>query len=194
MRTLRLVTVSLVFAALFAVSAMAQTASAAKIALINTDAFYDKDNGITKIISGYTKLNAEMKPMVDQYNAKVNEYTTLRKSYDTLSDNAKKNIPVKQEDLQSKGEQLQNLEKEIKRMQEDMKAMQDKREFEIMEPITKEIGTALQTFAKQKGYALVLDIGRMYNAQMVLYIDETTDITKEFITFYNAKPGGTATK
>lgn len=193
MKTLRLIAVGMVFAALFAVSAVAQT-TPAKIALINTDAFYNTEGGITKIINGYKRLETEMKPMLDQYNTKVNEFNTLKKSYDTLVENAQKNIPVKAEDLQDKQDKLQILQTEIKRMQEDIKNKRDKREFDIMQPITQEIGTSIETFAKQKGYTLVLDIGRMANAQMVLYIDESTDITKEFITFYNARPGGTATK
>jgi Skp family chaperone for outer membrane proteins len=194
MKTLRLIAVSMVFAALFAVSAMAQTSPSAKIALISTDQFYNPQGGITKIISAYKRLNDEMKPMADQINAKISQFDTLKKSYDTLVENAQKNIPVKAEDVQSKRDQLQTLQTEIKRMQEDLKAKSEKREVEIMEPISKEIGDSLQAYAKQKGYTLVLDIGRMYNAQMVLYIDETTNITKEFITFYNAKPAGTATK
>lgn len=184
----------MVFAAFFAVSAMAQTSPAAKIALISTDQFYNPQGGITKIINAYKRLNDEMKPMADQINAKINQFETLKQSHDTLVANAQKNIPVKAEDVQSKRDQLLTLQTEIKRMQEDLKAKSEKREVEIMEPISKEITDSLRAYAKQKGYTLVLDIGRMYSAQMVLYIDETTNITSEFITFYNGKPAGTATK
>ena len=38
-----------------------------------------------------------------------------------------------------------------------------------------------------------MDIGPMVNAQMLLFADPTSDITKDFITFFN-KPAGTATK
>lgn len=194
MKTIRLVSISMVIAAFFAVSALAQTSPTAKIALVNTDDFYSREGGITKILNGYKTLETEMKPMVDAYNTKVVEYNNSKKSYDTLVENAKKNIPVKAEDVQSKQEQIVNLEKEIKRMQEDLKAKSDKREAAIMGPITQEIGNSLQAYSKQKGYTLVLDVGQMVKAQMVLYIDESTDITKEFITFYNTKPAGTATK
>lgn len=194
MKTLRLIVVSMILAAFLTVSAVAQTTSNAKIALIDTQAFYNTKGGITKIINGYKRLNTELKPEVTKLQAKANQFNTLKKSYDTLVSNAQKNIPVKQTDLQAKRDQLTTLQTDIKRMQEDLKKKQEKREAEIMGPIIKEIGTSIQAFAKQKGYTLVLDVGRMYSAQMLLFIDEKTDITKEFITFYNAKPAGTASK
>ena len=49
MKTVRLIAVSVFFAAIFAVSALAQTTAASgKIGLINTEAFYDSKAGITK--------------------------------------------------------------------------------------------------------------------------------------------------
>jgi Skp family chaperone for outer membrane proteins len=195
MKTLRLIVVSMVCAAFLSVSAMAQASPAAKIALIDTQAFYDTTGGITKILNGYKRLQAELKPEADKYQGKITQFNTLKKSYDTLVAQAQEGkVPVKPEDVQSKQDQLTDLQTDIKRMQEDLKVKQDKREAEILGPIVKEVGNSIQDFAKQKGYTLVLDVGRMYNAQMLLFIDDKTDITKEFITFYNAKPAGTATK
>lgn len=194
MKTLRLIVVSLILAVFLTVSAVAQTATNAKIALIDTQAFYNTKGGITKIINGYKRLNTELKPEVTKYQAKVTQFNTLKKTYDKLMENKGKGIPVKDSDLLTKRDQLTNLQTEIKRMQEDLKKKQDKREAEIMGPIVRQIGNSIQAYAKQKGYTVVFDIGRMSSAQMVLYIEPTSDITKEFITFYNAKPAGTATK
>ncbi len=194
MKTLRLVIVSMICAAFLAIAATAQTTANAKIALINTNAFYNVEGGITKIANGYKKLNAEMKPMLDQYNTKATQYNNLKKAYDELVQRAGTGVPVDEKDAQTKGEQLLTLKTEITRMQEDIKNQKEKREAEIMEPINKEIGQSLETYSKQKGYTLVMDIGPMVNAQMLLYLEPTIDITKDFITFYNAKPAGTATK
>ncbi len=193
MKSIRLVVVSMVFAAVFAISAMAQTTQNAKIALINTQAFYT-EGGITKVLNGLKRLETEMKPMIDQRNAKFNEYSNLRKSLSTLAENRNKNIPVKDEDIQAKGEQLQNLEKEIKRMDEDIKAKEEKRRFEILQPINDDISNSIGDFAKQKGYTMVMEIAILANAGAVLWADSATNITKDFIAFYNAKPAGTATK
>ncbi len=194
MKTLRLIVVSMVFAGLFAVSAMAQT-SAAKIALIDTQAFYLEKGGITKILNGYKRLNTEMQPEATKFQTKVDQFNTLKKSYDALVDQATEGkVPVKAEDVQTKREQLADLQTDIKRMQEDLKNKQEKREGEILGPIIREVGKSITDFSKQKGYTVVFDIGRLSREQMVLYVDETSDITDEFIKFYNASLGGTATK
>jgi len=52
----------------------------------------------------------------------------------------------------------------------------------------------LNEFAKQKGYALILNLASQASAEMILALDETkVDVTKEFITFFNSRPAGTAT-
>ncbi len=194
MRTLRFIVVASVFVVFMGVSALAQTPSTAKVALIDTQAFYDPKGGINKIIAGYKRLNVEMKPQLTQYQNKVNQFNTQKKSYDVLVANKGKGIPVKDSDIIAKRDQLTVLQKDIKRMQEDLKAKQSKREGEILGPIIKRIGKSIEVYAKQKGYTLVLDVGRLYNAQMLLFLDEKTNITKDFITFYNTRPAGTASK
>lgn len=193
MKTLRLIVVSMVFAAFLGISAMAQSAPA-KIALIDTASFYDTKTGITKILDGYKRLNAEMQPEVTKLEAKVAEFNTLKKSYDTLVDNANKNIPVKAEDVQSKQEKLTELQTDIKRMQEDLKKKSEKREGEILGPIVTEVGKSIGDYSKQKGYTVVFDIGRLSREQMLLYVEPTSDITDDFIKYYNTKPAGTATR
>ncbi|MBX7170811.1 MAG: hypothetical protein K1X72_07625, partial [Pyrinomonadaceae bacterium] len=56
-----------------------------------------------------------------------------------------------------------------------------------------DIYKAVQEFSKQKGYMMILDIGKMADADIVMALDEKADVTKDFITFYNARPATTAT-
>jgi hypothetical protein len=57
-----------------------------------------------------------------------------------------------------------------------------------------DIGKAINDYATQKGYALMLDLAKMADAGMVLSMDASKiDVTKDFIAFYNARPAGTAT-
>lgn len=56
-----------------------------------------------------------------------------------------------------------------------------------------DIYKAIQEFAKQKGYMMILDVSKMAEANIVMALDEKALITKEFITFYNARPATTAT-
>ncbi len=194
MKTLRLMVVSILFAAIFAISAFAQASAKSNIVLVNTQAFVDQKAGITKILNGYKRLETELKPEYDKYEAKANQFTTLKKSYDTLVSQATEGkVPVKTDDIQTKRDQLQNLQTELKRMEEDIKIKEGKRQEEILGPILSEVESSMQAFAKQKGYSLVMDVGRLAGAQMILYMDDSVDITKEFIAYYNAaKPAGTA--
>ncbi len=61
-----------------------------------------------------------------------------------------------------------------------------------MGPVRQDIGNALQEFAKKNGYMMILDASKLDGAGLLLAFDEKYDITKDFITFYNARPATTA--
>ena len=79
MRTFRLTAVSLFIAAVFAVSAFAQTAPAGKVGLVNTLAFDDAKGGITKYVSVLNSLETEFKPKNDELTALGTKYQALQK-------------------------------------------------------------------------------------------------------------------
>ncbi len=58
----------------------------------------------------------------------------------------------------------------------------------ILPPVAEAISKAIQDFAKQKGYALIFDIARDQNGLLIAIGDEKLDVTKEFITYFNALP------
>ena len=78
-------------------------------------------------------------------------------------------------------------------MAEDAKSRYEKRQQVVMGPVMGDIYKAMQEFAKQKGYALLLDVSKLADAQLVMAVDEKALITKDFIAFYNARPATTAT-
>lgn len=203
MRTVRLTALGFIFAALFAVSAFAQTpagAAPAKVMFINTLAF-DSKEGIVKYSNAATALENEFKPVETEINTLRARYTTLATEIKGIEDklNAPASaVPINKEDLRkqyiAKGEEAQNLEITIKRKAEDGKAKYERRQAEIMGPIMQDIARSIQEFAKQKGYAVILDSAKLDNAGLLLAFDETkADVTKEFITYYNTKAPTTAT-
>ena len=203
MRTVRLTAVGFIFAALFAVSAFAQapqTGAPAKVMFINTLAFDAKD-GIVKYSNAMTALENEFKPVETELNTLKARYTTLATEVKGIEDkiNAPTSaVPINKEELRrqyiAKGEEAQNLEVTIKRKAEDGKAKFERRQGEVMGPIMRDIANAIQDFAKQRGYAVILDSAKLDNAGLLLAFDETkADVTKEFITFYNTKTPTTAT-
>ena len=195
MRKLRLFAVSMVFAAMFAVSAMAQT-PATKICVINTGAFDDEKAGIAKFVSGMNTLEAEFKIVQADIQTMGTRFQTLGeeiKKQQAMASDPNNKVPINQSAFQAKVDEYQKLERDIKFKQEDAKARYQSRYNAVMGPILLDIGKAMQDFAKQKGFALILDGAKLDEAGLVLGIgDDKLDATKDFIVFYNARPAGTA--
>jgi Skp family chaperone for outer membrane proteins len=187
---------SFIFAALFAIPAFAQTAPAqvagtGKIGLINTYAFADDKAGITKYKNALASLDAEFKPVNDELRTMGTKYQALAAEIQKLQ-TTNPAVPVKPETVQAKVDEYQNLERDIKRKQEDAKARFDRRQTEVVGPIYADIIKAMNDFAKQKGFAVILDGAKLEEANILLGFDDKYDVTKDFIAFYNARPAGTA--
>ena len=197
MKTFRLIAASFFVAALFAVSAFAQatqpgTAAAPRIAVINTLAFDDSKGGITKYTNAMNTLENEFKPVNTELQTMVTRYQTLGTEIQNMQKNANPAVPMKPETVQAKVDEYGKMERDIKFKQEDAKARFESRRATVLGPVLQDIGKAIQEFSKQKGYALILDIAKLADADLILALDERADVTKDFITFYNARPAGTA--
>jgi Skp family chaperone for outer membrane proteins len=196
MRRFNIAAASVVFAALFAVSAFAQTQPAAsgKIGLVNTALFLeDKPGaGITKFKNAVQSVDAEFKTVNDELKTLGTRYTTLGNDINKIRQTPA-GVPVDQKTLEAKATEFQDLETTIKRKQEDAKAKYERRYAQVVGPVYNDIIRAMNEFAKQKGYAVLLDGARLEDAQILLGFDDKYDVTREFITFYNARPATGAT-
>ena len=200
MKTFRLIAVSFVFAALFAVSAIAQTTPAntaqPRIGFINTLAFGADKNGITKFVTAVNALDTEFKPAYTELQKMIDDYQKLGDEIKRLQvEMQKANSPISAQSVQTKIDQFQGLEVRIKRQKEDTDAKAEKRKLERLGPIEQDIAKAMQEFATQKGYAVILDAAKLDRAGIILAWDGKADVTDDFIKFYNARPATTtATK
>jgi Skp family chaperone for outer membrane proteins len=197
MKRFSFIAASFIFAAIAAVSAFGQTPAnnaPFKMAVIDTGAFDAKD-GITRYSAAMNALEAEFKPVETEIQGLVTKYTALGAEIKKLQDQAAAGtVPIDQKSAAAKVEEYQNLETTIKRKQEDAKARAARREPAVMGPIRQEIGKALQDYAAQKGYALILDAAKLDGAGLILAFDASkVDVTRDFITFFNARPATTAT-
>jgi outer membrane protein len=193
MKTFRLFVVGLFLTALFAVSAFAQTQTT-RIAVINTLAFDDK-TGITKYVNAMNTLEAEFKPSATELQTLANRLQTLQKDIQTLQDQiAAGKVPVDKNAAQAKVDEFENLKRDFTRKQEDYKAKIERRGQTLMGPVRQDISRAIQDYAKQKGYSLILDAAKLDESGFILGIgDDKVDVTKDFIAFYNARPAGATT-
>jgi Skp family chaperone for outer membrane proteins len=195
MKTFRLFVASLFVATLVSVSAFAQAAPAAapsKIAVINTYAFGDEKAGITKYMNAMNALDKEFQPAQTELQTMITKYQNLQADIKKLQ-NQPAAVPVNQTAFQAKVDEYSKLERDIKFKQEDAKARFGSRQTALLGPVMQDIGKAIQEFAKQRGYIMVLDAVKLEQAGLLLGIgDDKIDVTKDFITFYNARPAGTA--
>jgi len=203
MKTFRSVAAAFVFAAIFAVSAFAQTppATPMKIGVINTQVFDADKVGITKYINAMNALEAQLKPeftVLQTMNGRIEglkrELEALQKQLSDPKLPAAIDKTKLQTDGQKKLEEYQKLGLEFEYKQKDYKASVERREATIMAPVRLDIGNALQEFAKKNGFAMILDASKLDGAGLLLAFDEKFDVTKDFITFYNGRTPTTAAK
>jgi Skp family chaperone for outer membrane proteins len=193
MKKFSLIVISLAAVLLLAADSFAQGASAppasGKIGLISISAFGDEKAGITKFRAGLAVVEKAVEPLNNELASLGTRYQTATTDFQ----NMQKNPATKPDAIRAKQDEIQNLQTTIKRKQEDGKAFYNKIYSDTMSPIMNDIFKGLNEYAKQKGYAVILDGAKLEQADILLGFDDRYDITKDFIVFYNARPAGTAT-
>ncbi len=184
--------VSALFAAVFAGSAMAQTPTG-KIGWIITDAFANEKEGITRIVNANKTIETEMRPRATELEGIRNRLKTISDDIQKMQSNPA--VPVNPTALAAKQEEGEKLQRDFEYKQKDAQAALQKRNGELLGPIYKQLGDALNEYAKQKGYTVILDVSAMTpenGPSPILVLDASANITKDFITFFNARPATTA--
>ncbi|HWS54092.1 MAG TPA: OmpH family outer membrane protein [Pyrinomonadaceae bacterium] len=195
MKVIRTIAAAAVFAALSALSVSAQQPAATrpaapaavpdgKVAIINTEEFGDPKTGIARLVNAYNTVEREFKPRRD-------EIQTLKTRFDGIVKQISDTQAVAQPaSLATLRDQAETLKSEIERKQQDGQRALDKRLRELTDPINQDIGTALQSFAKQRGITIVFDISKMGGVMMI--VDGAVDITQAFVADYNQRNPATA--
>ena len=185
MKVFRIVVAVAAFAA-FAILAQTQTRPAATpttVAIIDSSAFTDEKAGIGRVMVAMQQIEAKFLPL-------RNELRGMRERLATMRSDIQKKRPVQEASLTAKQtEDADRLEVEIKRKAEDAQASYQKESVAVLDPLQKDIGTALTAYAQAKGITLLLDVNRV----PVVYAAQQVDITKDFIADYNrTHPAGAA--
>jgi Skp family chaperone for outer membrane proteins len=192
MKRISTVAVSFIFAAIFAVSAFGQAAApAGKIGWIDTGMFADEKEGVVKYNNAIKALDTEMRPTVTSLQGLQTKIQNIAEEIRKMTSNPA--VPINQHAVALKQEEGQKLQRDFEYQKKDYDARLEKRSSDILGPVSADISRAIQDYAKQKGYAVVLDIAALANNGAILALDASANITKDFITFYNARPATTAT-
>ena len=154
-----------------------------KIALIDSAAFADEKQGIGRLVSAVKRVNGEFQP-------RKTELEGLQQQIDKSTADLQKVAAVQDPKLnQQQAEKIEQMKKDLTRKAEDAQAAFDKKMQEVLDPISKDIGTALDAYAKAHGITLVLDVAKF---QGIVSASDSLDITKAFIVEFNAKNPATA--
>ena len=189
MKVFRIVVAAAAFAA-FAILAHTQTRPApapapapANVAIIDSSDFSDEKAGIARVMAAMQQMEAKYQPL-------STELRGMRERLSTMRSDIQKKRPVQDPKLTAQQtEEADRLEVQIKRKAEDAQASYQKESVAVLDPLQKDIGTALVAYAQAKGITLLIDVNRV----PVVYAAATLNITKDFIADYNrTHPAGAA--
>ena len=150
-------------------------AGAANIAIIDSAFFSDEKNGIARVTNAMRQLEAKFQPI------RV-ELRGMRDRLDTMRSDLQKKASVQDpKTTAQQADEAERLETQIKRKAEDAQTSYQRDSLAVLDPLQKDIATALNTYAQQKGISLLIDVNRV----PVIYAAPTLDVTRDFIAEYN---------
>jgi len=172
--------------AAFAILAQTQTRPApppTNVAIIDSSAFSDEKTGIARVMAAVQQIETKFDPLRAEIRGMRDRLNTMR------SDIQKKRQVQDAQMTARQTEEADRLELQIKRKAEDAQASYQKESMAILDPLQREIGTALTAYAQSRGVTLLIDANRV----PIVYAAANVDITRDFINDYNrTHPAGTA--
>jgi Skp family chaperone for outer membrane proteins len=159
-------------------------AAPANIGIIDSSAFSDEKAGITRVMNAMKQLDAKFQPLRAEIRGMRERVNTMRADLQKKRGIQDAKITAQQAD------EAERLEVQIKRKAEDAQVSYQRESVATLEPLQKDIATALTAYAQAKGLTLVIDANRV----PMLYVASSLDITRDFINDYNrTHPAGPAT-
>ena len=151
----------------FAVAAQAQS-----YAVVNSEKIF-------KSIESYNAAITELDKLAGEYQEQVDEmFEQVEKFYNTYMERRNQLNAASQ---QANEEKILEMEKEATEFQESIFGTDGelmKKRLELIQPIQKKVVDTIDSYAKQKGYDMIIDVSQ--NATM-LYYSSKADKTNEII-------------
>ena len=150
-----------------------------KMAVIYSVEFQDPKTGIARFTNTLNKLNGEFQKIQDDLNQTTQQLKTLQDEITRLQQ-AGSATPAQ---IQAKIDTLDQQKREYTRKGEDAKAQYQKRYQDLFSPLQDEVSKALDAYAKAHGITMIIDGSQT----PILYVAESMDVTRAFISEYNLK-------
>ena len=185
MKVFRIVVAAAAFVA-FAIIVQTQTRPApppTNVAIIDSVAFSNEKGGIARVMAAMQAIETKFLPLRTELRGMRERLAGMR------SDLQKKRQVQDPKLTAQQSEAADRLEVDIKRKAEDAQTSYQRESLAALDPLQKEIGTALTAYAQSRGITLLIDVNRV----PVVYAAASLDITKDFIADYNrTHPAGAA--
>jgi len=152
-----------------------------RIALINTQMFGDENNGIFRYVDAANVVSREFQPRTTELRNLEARLNTLANEIQTLS----KAPAPDQRAIQAKQTEGERFQQEFNTKKDRLDEDISKRYQQIVTPVSKQIGVALDQFARQRGITMTLDISKLLPA--ILTALPGVDVTQAFIADFNSK-------
>jgi outer membrane protein len=130
----------------------------------------------------FADLQKKYQPKRDQIKTLNDEIASLQKDLQAQS------ATLTDAQRATKAKQLDDKQKELKRSGEDAQSDFQQDMQQTFAGVASKVAETLDAYAKEHGYTLVLDGGNQ-QLPVVLYANQSTDITKAVIDAYNTKSG-----
>lgn len=182
----RMLSLVCVLASGLGVSAFAQAASAkpapatgtTKIAVINFQEAVARTNEFQRDLADLRKKYTPREQTLQQLNDKIEALKKqLQGSGATLTD----------AERQTKLKQIDDDTKSLQRSAEDLRNDEQSDGQETFQQVGQKVFSTMSTFAKQKGFGLVLDASQQNSP--VLWLTPSADITADVVAAYNTASG-----
>jgi Skp family chaperone for outer membrane proteins len=153
-----------------------------RIAVVDTAMFGDEKNGIFRYVDAARTVAGEFKVRSDEVTNLANRLNALATELDTLM---KANPPANRTVLDAKQQQGVTLQTEYNTKKAKLDEDVSKRYDQIVSPISRQIGAALDQFAAQRGVTMTLDASKLL--PVILTMAPAVDLTQAFINDFNSK-------
>ena len=154
--------------ALGAITTHAQTATASsKIGFADVDYIFSQMPEAKQIETELNSTQAQLKNQIDtkvqEFQKKLGDYqANLNTMLDAVRQNTERELTMLQENLQ--------------KLQQDAQTTIDNKRNQLMEPVYKKVGKAIEDVAKENGYTFILN-QQIGGLDVILYGDEKNDVS-----------------
>jgi Skp family chaperone for outer membrane proteins len=150
----------------------------ARIAIIDSRTF-DDDGGIQQLLEQIQRTEESFRERTAALQKLQQEVQSLQRDLQAQWANLTPQARERRQD------ELEEKQRRFQRESEDYQRDVERALRKATDPIREKIFVFLTSYAKTRGYTLVLDQAVLSQAGALLYVDPSLDVTRDFITEFN---------